>query len=47
MVGNSGLPVLGEGWFHSTLDNPDRVNPDNLKLVIKTLEKYIDGYNTQ
>jgi len=45
-VGNSGLPGLGEGSFHSTADNPDRLNQDNLKLVIKALEKYIEGYNT-
>jgi len=46
-VGNSGLPGLGEGSFHSTLDNPGRVNPDNLKLMIMTLEKYIEGYNSR
>ena len=44
-VGNSGLPGLGEGSFHSTADNPERVNPDNLNLMIKTLELYIEGYN--
>jgi acetylornithine deacetylase/succinyl-diaminopimelate desuccinylase-like protein len=46
-VGNSGLPGLGEGWFHSTLDDPGRVNPDNLKLVIRALERYIEGYNSR
>jgi hypothetical protein len=46
-VGNSGLPGLGEGWFHSNLDNPGRVNPDNLKLMIHTLERYIEGYNSR
>jgi len=46
-VGNAGLPGLGEGWFHSTRDDPGRVNPDNLKLVIRTLEKYIEGYNSR
>ena len=46
-VGNSGLPGLGEGWFHSNLDNPGRVNPDNLKLMIKALERYIEGYNSR
>ncbi|MFA5400693.1 MAG: M20/M25/M40 family metallo-hydrolase [Dehalococcoidia bacterium] len=44
-VGNSGLPGLGEGSFHSTADNPERLNQDNLKLVIKALENYIEGYN--
>jgi len=46
-AGNAGLPGLGEGWFHSTMDNPGRVNPDNLKLVIKALERYIEGYNSR
>jgi hypothetical protein len=46
-VGNSGLPGLGEGWFHSTRDDPGRINPGNLKLVISTLEKYIEGYNSR
>jgi hypothetical protein len=46
-VGNSGLPGLGEGSFHSTMDNPGRVNPDNLKLMITALERYIEGYNAR
>ncbi len=46
-VGNSGLPGLGEGYFHSTLDNRGRINPDNLKLMIKSLERYIEGYNSR
>jgi hypothetical protein len=46
-VGNSGLPGLGEGSFHSTMDNPGRVNPDNLKLMIIALERYIEGYNAR
>ena len=46
-VGNAGLPGLGEGWFHSTRDDPGRVNPDNLILVIKALERYIEGYNSR
>jgi acetylornithine deacetylase/succinyl-diaminopimelate desuccinylase-like protein len=46
-IGNSGLPGLGEGSFHSTMDNPGRVNPDNLKLMIKALEQYIEGYNSR
>jgi acetylornithine deacetylase/succinyl-diaminopimelate desuccinylase-like protein len=44
-VGNSGLPGPGEGWFHGTADNPERVNQDNLKLMIKALERYIERYN--
>jgi len=46
-MGNSGLPGLGEGWFHSSLDNPGRLNPDNLNLVIRTIERYIEGYNSK
>jgi hypothetical protein len=46
-VGNSGLPGLGESGFHSTNDNPARINPDNLKLMIKALERYVEGYNTR
>jgi hypothetical protein len=46
-VGNTGVPGLGEGWFHSIKDDPGRVNPENLKLVINALERYIEGYNTR
>ena len=44
-VGNSGFPGLGMGGFHSNLDNLERVNYINLEIMIKTLEKYIEGYN--
>jgi acetylornithine deacetylase/succinyl-diaminopimelate desuccinylase-like protein len=43
-VGNSGLPGLGVSSFHSTKDDPGRVNPDNLKMMIKALERYIEGF---
>ena len=46
-IGNSGLPGLGEVALHSTKDNIERVNIDNLKLMIKALESYIEGYNTR
>jgi len=46
-VGNSGLPGLGVSSFHSTKDDPGRVNPDNLKIMIKALERYIEGYNNR
>jgi hypothetical protein len=46
-VGNSGSPGLGVGSFHSTRDDPGRVNPDNLNMVIKAMERYIEGYNTR
>jgi len=44
-VGNSGLPGPGEGWLHSIVDNPDRVNRDNLMLMVRALERYIEGHN--
>ncbi len=43
-VGHTGLPGLGEGGFHDVTDCMDRVNPDNLYLMRKTLAKYIEGY---
>ena len=46
-IGNSGLPGLGEGYFHSNRDNLERINPDNLKLMIRALERYIESYNTR
>ena len=44
-IGNSGEPGLGEAGFHSTADNPGRVNIANLKLMIRVLERYIEGYS--
>ena len=44
-IGNSGYPGLGEAGFHSSADNPGRVNIDNLKLMIRVLERYIEGYS--
>ena len=44
-VGNSGLPGMGMGGFHSQHDNLDRVNYENLDLMIETLERYIESYN--
>jgi hypothetical protein len=46
-VGNAGTAELGMGWFHSNLDNPGRLDPENLKLVIGTLKRYIEGYNAR
>jgi len=43
-VGHTGLPGLGEGGFHDVTDCMDRVNRDNLYLMVKTLGKYIEGY---
>ncbi len=44
-VGNAGIPGLGEGGFHSTKDNFSRVNLENLTLMIKAMERYIESYN--
>jgi len=43
-VGHSGIPGRGLGGFHSIHDNMDRVNPENLKLMVKTLGRYIESY---
>jgi len=43
-IGHSGLPGLGFAGFHSENDNMARVNLDNLKRMVKTLETYIEGY---
>jgi hypothetical protein len=43
-VGHSGLPGLGMGGFHRKTDNMERVNVKNLKLMIRTLEKFIASY---
>lgn len=46
-IGNAGEPGLGEGGFHSTKDNIERVNFENLALMIRALEIYIEGYLTK
>jgi hypothetical protein len=43
-VGHSGLPGLGMGSFHRETDSMERVNQENLRLMIKTLEKFIESY---
>ncbi len=43
-VGNSGLPGMGMGGFHSVHDNLDRVNEGNLVLMVSVLERYIENY---
>lgn len=44
-VGHSGLPGRGLGDFHSTHDNMQRVNPENITNMVKTLERYIENYD--
>ncbi len=46
-IGNAGIPGLGEGGFHSPNDNFSRVNMDNLALMIRAVERYIEGYLTK
>lgn len=43
-VGHTGKPGLGMGGFHCNTDNFDRFNPENLKLMIRTLERFIESY---
>jgi len=43
-ISNSGEPGLGVTGFHSIADNPARLNVDNLKLMIRVLERYIESY---
>lgn len=43
-VGNSGVPGLGLGGFHCSDDNMDRVNADNIRLMIKTLSAFIEQW---
>jgi hypothetical protein len=43
-VGHAGIPGLGLGGFHSPADNMDRVNPDNLSLMVRVLERFIESY---
>ncbi|MCP4749354.1 MAG: Zn-dependent exopeptidase M28, partial [Proteobacteria bacterium] len=44
-IGHSGLPGRGLGGFHWITDNMERVNPENLHLGVRTLEKYIESYS--
>ena len=43
-IGYNGVPGMGMGGFHSEKDNMNRVNPDNLALMVKVLEKFIEGF---
>lgn len=43
-IGHNGIPGMGFGGFHSAKDNMDRVNPDNLALMVKLLENFITGF---
>jgi len=43
-IGYNGVPGMGMGGFHSEKDNMGRVNPENLALMVKVLEKYIEGF---
>jgi len=44
-IGHSGIPGMGMGGFHSTDDNMDRFNLKNLKLMVATLEEFIEAYD--
>ena len=43
-IGHEGKPGLGMGGFHSTADNPERLNYENLEMAIETLGVYIENY---
>ena len=43
-VGNSGIPGMGMGGFHCTDDNMERVNPENIRLMIRTLSVFIEQW---
>ncbi len=43
-IGNTGLPGLGYGGFHSTADGMERVDPENLQRMALFLEKIIESY---
>lgn len=43
-IGHNGIPGMGFGGFHSTKDNMDRINPDNLTLMVKLLGNFIEGF---
>ncbi len=44
-IGHSGEPGLGMGGFHCELDNLERTDMANLKLMVTVLRKYIESYN--
>ncbi len=43
-IGNNGEPGLGLGKFHSTADNMDRVDAQNLQRMVQFLEKIVRSY---
>jgi hypothetical protein len=43
-IGYNGVPGMGMGGFHSEKDNMGRVNPENLALMVKVLEKFVEGF---
>jgi hypothetical protein len=43
-IGHEGIPGMGFGGFHSPHDNLERVNLENLKIMIQTLERFIESY---
>lgn len=44
-IGHSGEPGLGMGGFHCELDNLERTDMANLKLMVTVLREYIESYN--
>jgi hypothetical protein len=46
-VGNAGVPGLGEAGFHSTADDIGRINMENLQMMVRTMELYVESYLTK
>ncbi len=44
-IGNTGIPGLGFNGFHSTADNMDRVDPENLLRMVQFLENIVLSYS--
>jgi hypothetical protein len=43
-IGHDGVPGLGMGDFHCEKDNMERVDPENLGLMVKVLGGIIGSY---
>ncbi|MBN1881936.1 MAG: M28 family peptidase [Deltaproteobacteria bacterium] len=45
-IGHEGRPGLGMGGFHSTADNLERLNYENLEMAVETLGVFIESYDS-
>jgi hypothetical protein len=44
-IGHSGKPGMGLGGFHTPADNLDRVNRENLEMMVSLFKAFIESYN--